>query len=202
MLPSQKLKIADLSERLGVSPNAVREALSRMTSEGLVTSEPQRGFWVAPVSESDLEDLTLVRVEIESNCLRRAIAVGDVAWETRVVATFHRLSRTPERDPENPAQSNEAWNVAHRAFHEALVSACDSAWWLKLRELLYTQSERYRRLSVPLAKQKRDAAAEHRALVEAVLARDADRACNLIAAHLKLTTRLLLGGQLQSPEPP
>jgi DNA-binding GntR family transcriptional regulator len=196
MLPTQKLKIAELSNRLSVSPNAIREALSRMTSEGLVIAEPQRGFWVAPVSEKDLEDLTSVRVEIEGRCLRRAIAVGGLMWETRLVAAFYRMSRTPEQDPENPEQLNEAWALAHKAFHEALVSACDNSWWIKLRELLYAQSERYRRLSVPLSNEGRDSLSEHRAIMDAAIARDADRTYDLISAHLKLTTRLLLGGQL------
>ena len=48
--PGSKLKIQDLCERFSVSLGAIREALSRLTSEGLVISEPQRGFRAAPIS--------------------------------------------------------------------------------------------------------------------------------------------------------
>src|SRR5580704_15575985 len=99
ILPGKKLKIQDLCDRFSVSLGAIREALSRLTSDGLVVSEPQRGFRAAPISVAELQDLTMVRIEIESLCLRRAIVVGTVDWESRLVAAFHRLSRTPERVP-------------------------------------------------------------------------------------------------------
>src|SRR5499425_1911828 len=122
--PGARLKIQDLCVRLSVSLGAIREALSRLTSEGLVVAEPQRGFRAAPISAEDLSDLTRVRIEIESLCLRRAIELGDVDWEARLVAAFHRLSRTPERAPDDPARSNEDWAAAHGAFHLALVEGC------------------------------------------------------------------------------
>ena len=80
IIPGKKLKIQDLCDRFSVSLGAVREALSRLTSEGLVVAEPQRGFRAAPISAADLVDLTMVRVEIDTLCLKRAIAGGNVDW--------------------------------------------------------------------------------------------------------------------------
>src|SRR5580658_6316995 len=154
----KKLKIQDLCDQFSVSLGAVREALSRLTSEGLVVAEPQRGFRAAPISAADLADLTMVRVEIETLCLRRSISLGDVDWEARLVAAAHRLSRTP-------ARANEDWAEAHSAFHLAIVDACASPWLLHLHALLYAQSERYRRLSVPFAVKGRNVEEEHRAIV-------------------------------------
>ena len=190
--PGARLKINELCGTLQVSLSAVREALSRLTSEGLVVAEPQRGFRVAPISADELRDLTGVRTHIEGMCLERAIAAGDVNWESQLVAALHRLSRTPERQPGDPERMNEAWSAAHAAFHEALVAACDSPWLLRLRATLYAQSERYRRLSVPLAEVARDLNREHREIMEAVLARDAARAKEQMTKHLDLTTRVLL----------
>ena len=190
--PGTRLKINELCQSLSVSLSAVREALARLTSEGLVVAEPQRGFHVTPISAAELDDLTRVRVQIEGSCLERAIAVGDVGWESHLVAALHRLSRTPEREPGDPQRMSEEWSAAHAAFHQALVGACDSPWLLRLREMLYNQSERYRRLSVPLAEVARDLNGEHRVLVDAALARDAGRARGLMAQHLELTTRMLL----------
>src|SRR5215813_9999467 len=107
ILPGSRLKIQDLCTRFSVSLGAVREALSRLTSEGFVIAEPQRGFRAAPISVADLRDLTMVRIAIEGLCVRRAIAVGTVDWEARLVAAFHRLSRTPERAPGDPLRADD-----------------------------------------------------------------------------------------------
>src|SRR5271168_276386 len=192
ILPGKKLKIQELCTRFSVSLGAIREALSRLTSEGLVIAEPQRGFRAAPISAADLADLTMVRVEIDTLCLRRAIAYGDVDWEAGLVAAAHRLSRTPERDAADPARSNEDWVEAHSDFHHALVEGCGSPWLLHLHALLYAQSERYRRLSVPFATKGRQVDEEHQAIVTATLARDAETAVRLLAAHMETTTRILL----------
>ena len=198
--PGEKLIIATLCERLGVSVGAVREALSRLTSEGLVTLEPQRGFRVAPISPEDLRDLSEVRTTIEVQCLTRSIARSDVKWEGQLVAAHHELSRIPARDPADPARVSEAFSEAHNRFHLALVAACDSPWLLRLRTLLYDQSERYRRLSVPLAVVDRDLAREHREIAEAALAHDVERAASLMRDHLKLTTEIVLSSHFVQPE--
>jgi DNA-binding GntR family transcriptional regulator len=197
ILPGKKLKIQELCDRFSVSLGAIREALSRLTSEGLVVAEPQRGFRAAPISAADLVDLTAVRVEIDSLCLRRAIACGDVNWEARLVAATHRLARTPERAPDDPARSNEDWAEAHAAFHLALVDGCNSPWLLHLHALLYAQSERYRRLSVPFAISERNVNEEHQAIVTATLARDVAAAVQLLTTHLEVTTRILLNAVVE-----
>lgn len=189
--PGDKLKIADLCERMKVSPGAVRESLSRLTSEGFVVSEPQRGFSVAPISSSELSDLTFARSEVESLCLRRAIANGDVRWEAQIVASFHEWSRFWKQE-----KSSDAAAEAHSAFHYALVAACDSRWLLRLRGILFAQSERYRRLSVPLGGNTRNLLKEHRDLMNVVLGRDADRAVTLIHDHFTATARVLLNNDV------
>ena len=190
--PGARLRMGDLCRSLEVSLSAVREALSRLTAEGLVVAEPQRGFRAAPISADELRDLTSVRLEIEALCVRRAIARGDLSWEAQLVAAFHRLSRTPERTPDDLERLSEEWVEAHGAFHLALVAACDSGWLLRLRDMLYSQSERYRRLSFPLAAAKRDLNREHGAIKDTALARDAEPAVALMSEHLELTTRILL----------
>jgi DNA-binding GntR family transcriptional regulator len=197
ILPGSRLKIQELCSRLSVSLGAIREALSRLTSEGLVVAEPQRGFRAAPISAADLRDLTMVRVEVESLCLKRAIEIGDVNWESRLVAAFHRLSRTPERAPADPIRSNDEWAEAHAAFHLALVEGCDSPWLLRLHSQLYDQSERYRRLSIPLAKQERNVGQEHLRILDATLKRDAKKAVALLTAHLTATTNILLAAKVK-----
>jgi len=195
--PGQKLKIHELVDRLNVSQGAVREALSRLASEGLVVAEPQKGFRACPISAAELRDLTRVRIEIESLCVHRAIELGDVGWESRLIAAYHELSKTPEKAkqpdaPEGSVRMTESWSKVHGRFHEALISACDSPWLLRLRAQLFAQAERYRRLSVPLQKAERDTNSEHRAIMEAALDRNERLATALLATHFEKTTEILL----------
>lgn len=189
-LPRTKLKIDQIADHLGINAGAVREALSRLTSDGLVLAEPQKGFVVTPISIADLTDLTAVRIEIETRCLDRSIAIGDLKWEARVLSAYHQLSRTAGRNGDGPV--HREWADAHTEFHDALVSACGSAWWLRLRNQLYLQAERYRRLSLPFSKTKRNIDAEHKAIAEATLQRNAGVAVPLLAKHLRTTSEILV----------
>lgn len=194
--PGQKLVIADLCQQLGFSLGAVREALARLTSEGLVEAEPRKGFRVAPITEAELKDITDVRSKIESLCLENAIRNGDVKWEAGIVSTLFELSRTSLQAAEDPASVSEVWADTHRRFHEALVSACDSPWLLRLREILFVQSERYRRVSVPLDRAGRDLHGEHKEIADAAIARDAERAMAAMRDHLQKTTRILIASDV------
>jgi DNA-binding GntR family transcriptional regulator len=77
-------------------------------------------------------------------------------------------------------------------FHTALAAGCDSPWMLTLRAMLYAQSERYRHLSVALARENRDVDAEHKRILDACIARQADSACELIEQHLTRTMEILV----------
>ena len=192
LAPGEKLKIDELCRTLCAGSSAVREALSRLASEGLVSIEPQRGFRVKELSLDELRDLTQTRIRIEALCIRDAVAHGDVEWETALVASLHRMKRTPIHAEGDPKRYGEAFAVTHTAFHEALVSACPSRWMLTLRRVLYTQHERYRRLSRPLARVERDLDREHQAIADAALARDAERCATLMDEHLSTTARILM----------
>src|SRR5690606_28019876 len=185
--PATKLNIASLASARGVSLSAVREALARLSSEGFVIPEPRRGFRVASVSREDLLDLTEQRVAIEGQCLQRSIQHGDVAWEGRILASLHELSRTPARNDEG---FNPAWISSHTRFHSALVEACDTPWLMRIRELLYSHSERYRVLSSHIDRSHLDT--EHHDIAEATIARDTARAVDLLTEHIRLTARIIL----------
>src|SRR5882762_2373993 len=100
-MPGHKLPIVQLAKSYGVSPGAVREALSRLISEGLVEFNEQRGFRAAPVSPAALMDITRTRVMIDAQALRDAIRLGDVAWEAEVLAMQHRLANCQILDGDN-----------------------------------------------------------------------------------------------------
>lgn len=202
LLPGAKLNIKALEQRLDVSLGAIREALSRLAAEGMVVAEAHRGYHVSPVSSEELLDLTRTRVDIESLCLSQAMRHGDVEWETRIVAAAHRMERLQQAPSDGEARRTPVWNQAHGEFHEALVSACPSAWLLRLRQVLYAQSERYRLLSVPLdTDQHRDVRSEHRLLMDAVLRRDEAAALKAVQDHFFATVEIILRSPLLKSPP-
>ncbi|MBR9763385.1 MAG: GntR family transcriptional regulator [Rhodobacteraceae bacterium] len=194
--PGEKLRIDQLGEKLGASTGAVREALSRLTAEGLVVAEPQRGFAVAPISRRDLKDLTDVRVHIECLCLAETISRGSIEWEGQLLALQHQLrALTPSvYQPETPEAAQ--FHRLHNQFHTILTGLCTNTWWLRLRQQLFWQSERYRRLSGPFDEKGRDIAAEHDAIADAAIRRDTEAAVHHMAEHLQRTTEILLRSRI------
>lgn len=170
----------------------VREALTRLTGEGLVESEPQYGFRVMPLSIDDLKHLTEARCAIETLVLRQAIEHGSVSWESEVLAAHHRLERTPQMAADDSGRLSDEWITAHAAYHRALLAGCPNPRLLAVAGSLRDSAELYRRWSVPLAHTHRDIAGEHRVMLAAVLAHDADTAAAELAAHVRHTADVLL----------
>lgn len=187
LLPNARLRLDELRDRYGCGASPVREALMRLEGEGLVQLEQNRGFRVTPISREHLIDLTANRIEIESIALRWSLERGSVRWEAEVLAAFHRLSREQKLGAGEHGAVSEAWRHEHRAFHHALVAGCDSPVLLALREGLFDQAERYVALSVAYRTRPRDDVAEHRRLMEAVIARDLRRVLDLNRQHIQRT---------------
>lgn len=190
--PGKPISVKDVQREFGVGLSAVREALCQLAADGLVIAEDQRGFRAAPVSAKSLIDLTRARVEIESFAIRDAIANGDVEWEARIVGEFHKLAQLRRREGSNPRVIGDDYRKQHGVFHDALVAACTSEWMQRFRRVLHDHSERYRQLAVSYNVQPRNIIDEHRAIMEAVLLRDADRSAELISAHVNATAQILL----------
>ncbi|WP_220180933.1 GntR family transcriptional regulator [Paracoccus versutus] len=203
LLPGTKIKTGYVCDTYGVSLGAAREALSRLTADGMATMEPQKGFAVAPISWDEYEQLTETRAEIEAWCLRKSIRHGDVEWESRLAAALHRLTRLHDAGQgSGPQGPTPAWLDAHAEFHRALVAACPNRCLLDLREMLYLRSERYRYWSVTLCLTlgKRDVREEHVQLAALAQARDADAACQAITEHFLRTSEALLTAARQVGE--
>jgi DNA-binding GntR family transcriptional regulator len=171
---------------LGIGP--IREALQRLTVDGLVVQKTQKGFAVAPLTLEELHDLTEARICLEVHALRESIKHGDDSWESLIVGAAYLLEKYDTRVMARE-DCLEEWESSNRAFHSALVSACRSGWILRMRELLFDQHERYRRASITLRHPGRDFVQEHAEIRDATLARDIPRASELVARHITLTAR-------------
>lgn len=192
LAPGSRLRLKELAEHYDAGVIPLREALSRLATSGFVASEDQKGFSVGRISADELLDITKTRLLIECQALAESIGQGDLEWESQLIAAHHRLDRLPVTEGPERLMKPE-WENAHEAFHQALIANCRSPWLLRLSHLLRDQTARYRMLSVHYqGENERDVPHEHRALLEAALARDVDKACALLASHYETTTRNVL----------
>ncbi len=189
LLPGEKLRIEVLRTRYDVGGTPLREAMNRLSTEGLVTQSDQRGFRVTPVSADELLELTRTRCWINEVALRESIARGDRNWEEHVLLSLHRLSRIPI--VVDNSRMNPDWSELHRVFHAALLAGCGSRWLMDFNDLLFDCAERYRNLLAVIGV-VRDVHSEHRAIAEAAIERKTALAIGLLNDHYEKTSATLL----------
>ena len=189
--PGSKLRVEAMCSRYDVGASPLREALNRLSSEGLVDRTELRGFSVAPLHWDELPILTQNRVQLESMALRQSIELRDASMEDELVLLMHRLSRTPRSLSADSYVTNPAWEGLHRDFHRALLSRCPSRWLRAFCESLADESYRFRQVAAGKSFSSRDENAEHRAVFEAVIEGRADDAVQLLEAHYQRTAAVV-----------
>jgi len=186
--PGEKLRVEYLRDRYGVGASPIREALNRLSVDGVVVRVDQKGFRVAEVSVAELDELIKTRCWLEETAIRESIAAGDDAWEERLVLAFHRLSKTPRSADQVTSAMNPDWEVLHRAFHLALIGACGSRWLISYCEQLNDLADRYRQLA---AYPRRNELDEHKAIMDAAVNRKPDDAVEVLVDHYRRTADII-----------
>lgn len=190
--PGRRLQIKQMMESYAVGQTPLREALNRLAADGLVAAQDQRGFTVPGISAAELEELTRTRCWLEERALRESMAAATEVWEEALLLAGHRLSRTPRGlDAEGP-EAEAPWEARHLDFHQLLVGHCGSRWMIGFCQQMTDRHQRYRKLAARRSFPQRDVDGEHRAILAAVLRRDADAAVALLMAHYRATARIIL----------
>lgn len=176
----QAIRQDALAAELGVSKIPLREALARLEEEGLIRSQANRGFFVAPLSTSEAKEVYELRVMLEPEATAIAAQLATEADHAHAQETFDTLnSVTNER--------GEGVGAFNRAFHRALFRPCGRPITVNILERLQVLSERYVRKHLePLGRDER-ANGEHRELLQAWLSRDVARVTDLVHAHIAKT---------------
>jgi len=155
--------------------------------------QPHQGYLVTPLSHKELGELTVARMELESLVFRLSVQEGDMSWEAGAVAAHHVLERAPFAAEDDPSQLSEEWSQAHAAFHVALLAGCGNRRLQEMALKLREEAELYRRWSVSLGQEPtRDIAGEHRALLDAALARDPELAAERLSDTSRTPPRLVI----------
>lgn len=195
--PGQKLRLEQLRETYDAGANTLREALSRLAANGFVVAESQRGFEVTPISAAGLHDIAALRLLLEEHALALSFKNGGLEWEATVIAAHHRLESHEDRLEAGDDSDVTAWRESDWQFHQALIAACGSQ---VLRQSHAEAFDKYLRYQmIALAFRPAASRSEHRALMEAALARDIDQAKTLLRHHITggVAQALALGSGLE-----
>lgn len=176
--PGTRLRAEDLAGRWQVSPTPLREAFQRLGGARLVEVSPQRGVRVAEFTLEEAADLYALRLRLEPSALRQSLRRSDDAHRREIAEALDRLEA---------ARTLDQGTQAHLDFHAALLSRCPSAWTQRIVEALAEHAQRYVLLGAQKFRNGRGPAVEHKALRDAALAGEVDRAVALLAEHLRGT---------------
>ena len=176
--PGTKLRAEELAERWQVSPTPLREAFQRLGGARLVEISPQRGVRVAEFTLDDAADLYALRLRLEPPALRQSLRRSDDVHRDAITASLARLEG---------ARTIEEATEAHLDFHAALLSRCPSAWTRRIIGVLGEHAQRYVLLGAQKFRSGRGPAVEHKALRDAAIRGDVDRAVAALEEHLRGT---------------
>lgn len=182
LTPGQKLKLDQIKSRYAVSISTLRETLNRLSSEGFVVAEGQKGFRVSPVSETNLREIADLRLLLECHALTLSFAAGDLEWEGRIVAAHHKLQSMERRMLESTGAEIPGWKHFDRDFHAALISACGSETLMRAHADICDKYLRYQMLALTFRGEI--SMREHEMLLNLALERDAEAAKKLLVTHI------------------
>jgi DNA-binding GntR family transcriptional regulator len=178
LVDGAELNQVALAEHFGTSRVPVREALRALEAEGWITAQPHRRAVVQSLSLERVNEIFDVRALLEAHLVRKtagAIAPADLAALRALCDTMDAM------------RDHHEWVAANHRFHHDLLAAAASPMTLELIEQLASQVERYLRQFGADVIRESEAGDEHRAIVAAVAAHDAERAAELITAHIDRT---------------
>ena len=181
--PSEPLRQRDLAARFGVSQTPVREALRRLESEGLVINDPHRGATVAGSRYGMIQDNSAIRAALEplgARLAARAITEAQLAVLRRLNDEMAALPAGDER-----------YGALNREFHFTIYESAASPMLLSMMRLLWQ--------SMPdgpkVTRTHVESVGQHRALVDALAAGDAELAAEITQRHILATDHL--GSEMQ-----
>ena len=174
----EELKEKTIGEELGVSRTPVREALRQLELEGLVTIIPNRGAFVEGISKDDIQDIYEIRSLLEGLCAKKAVTgITDKELEeleeNLYLTEFHIQKEHFEQILE-----------LDNRFHEILYEASKSKMLKHVLSDFHHYVERVRKVSLSGTKRAKESNEEHKRIVEALKAHDAEKAQQLANQHI------------------
>lgn len=177
--PGCLLNEKDLVEKIGVSRTPIREALSLLAQEQMVTIVPQRGSFVSEITPKTINDVFQVREMLEPLLVRM---VTPLVEERELVEFCKRFTTTAPDD-------YEAAMAADKEFHYFIVKASNNLYLINLMDNLYAQNERIRWVTMRLPQRMGQTTGEHLAIIDAMLLRSETKAAEAMRRHMMRARR-------------
>lgn len=176
--PGQPISEKEVALMSRVSRTPVREALLRLSGEGLVEIFPQSGTFIGRIPIAALPEAILVRKALEDLTVRRATEHADAEKIAALNALIERQRKAERR------ADHDAFHAADELFHATIAEFAGHPGIWRLVEQVKVQVDRYRRLTLPVPGRMGMVVAEHNAIVAAMATLDPARAAAAMAAHL------------------
>jgi DNA-binding GntR family transcriptional regulator len=181
-----RLRQIELADRLGISRTPIREALGRLQQEGLIELLPRGGLRVTQLNADEAVELYDLREVLDGLAARLAAGRADAAALARVERALSRMAECVARGDPGP------WFKAHVAFHEEIVRIAGNRPLGRLSSLVRLSIRHFHPLLLRTPSRLEDAYREHRAVFEALAARDGDAAERLARAHIANAKEIVL----------
>jgi len=179
--PGEPLSEPQLSKMLGISRTPVREALQQLAQEGLVQVIPGRAVTVASRSVQDVLDVIHMRSLLEPELARLAAECANIQQRATFAETMNDMETALKEDNYN------AWSKADVIFHDTMSKACPNP---LLGETVVMLRNRVHHLAKTDSRHNPErlaaCTAEHRRIVDALLARDGKGAEDAMRDHLSI----------------
>ena len=166
-----------LSQEYGISRTPLREALKVLAVEGLVTMKLRRGAYVTEMSRDDVAQVYHLLALVESDAAATAAGSASPAQRAQLSQLHDKL--------EKQRRQRDGFFAANEHFHSALLEVAGNRWATQISADLRKVMKLNRHHSLFKQGRLADSLAEHRALMAAIEARDADQARRLMQAHFK-----------------
>lgn len=182
------LRQDDIAMRLNVSRLPIREALRRLESEGLVLLRPRRGYVVASLDLDEINDVLDLQATLEARAGHSATRAKSDTVLRELEACLAKLDEVTSHAPVDV----DAFAALNLQFHDILLESSGRPFLCRMLRLLRSNAERYARTAAGMQIDLRKSQEEHRRILDAYRAGDADKVASLCLAHRNATrTRLV-----------
>jgi DNA-binding GntR family transcriptional regulator len=183
--PGERVGQDALAAEFGASHVPVREAFRQVEARGLLVSQPRKGVRVSSLDEASIIEITSMRGALESLALRKAMHAIKAEDILRAKAAIKAAVMAPDI---------KHWEVANRAFHEAIYRPCAMPRLLDSIDMLHESRMRYMYATASCVAWDPGSQREHQQLLSAVRKGDIERACRLLETHIADAGETLVQG--------
>jgi GntR family transcriptional regulator, rspAB operon transcriptional repressor len=192
--PGEVISEAEIALSYGVSRTPVREAILKLSDDGLVAIFPQSGIFVARIPRGALPEAIIIRKALEETAARFA---AERATSSQILNLHSVLERQRESDA---ASDREAFHQADEAFHATISEIAGYPGIWTLIQQVKVHVDRYRRLTLPQTGRMTQVIAEHAAVLAAIEAHDRMGAGMAMGRHLERLLADISATQNINPE--